>query len=293
MKRILFLCTLVAAPFSLVADVFYINVDKTKKYQKCLCSDWDECIASDMGNFSKKMNAFFVAPGLWGASKGMKDARHEGQPLEGLAAHLDYMIAQKPSLQHKRAKLMHKLNEAKPHVPIIDYYQKLQADGVPLIIATNNDHETLVIKTTKVNKHLQKKQHVPLTYAACYCAGSCPLIKDGKTSDGMPAGSVWAGKNSDEYFEKLFRFAESEFGYDRANTLFIFVDDLKHNIERACTVAKREGVALLAIHKNKSDNKIVREMHAALSSLALHASLAPLKKAGQTIIEESRKSIQS
>lgn len=274
MKRflsILSLCALMAVQ-SVSADIHYVNVDSTKEFADiCCCCDFDKCIATDLGKAGKKWEAFLFGPRMWSAAGGIRNARHNGEKLEGLAAHLDYMIAKEPKLAPKRAKLMWKLNKAKPHVELIAYIQQLQAQGIKLIIATNNDLETLRVKTRKLNFELRKKGRKPLTYAGVYCAGSCPQIKNGKTPEGLPAGSVWRGKFTDEYFEKLFRFAETEFGYDRKNTLFVFVDDLKINIDRACKVAKREGVSLIAVHKNRSDAKIVSEMQAALRSLKVES----------------------
>jgi hypothetical protein len=273
MKRflsILSFCALMAA-HTASADIHYVNVDPTKVFVNTVIgSDWDDTLAKDHSNLGKKARGFVIGGfRLAKASEGRKEARVNGEPLEGLVAHLDYMIARKPKLALKREKLMQNLNKAKPHVELIAYIQQLQARGIKLIIATNNDLATLRVKTRKLNFELRKKGRKPLTYAGVYCAGSCPEIKNGKTPEGLPAGSVWRGKFTDEYFEKLFRFAETEFGYDRKNTLFVFVDDLKINIDRACKVAKREGVALIAVHKNKSDKKIVCEMKAALSSLKI------------------------
>lgn len=261
-----------------------VNVDRSGNtaYTKELLSDWDSVIAEDHSKIGKKFKAFWFGPTLWKSAGGIKDARHNGQRLEGLAAHLDYMIAKEPKLATKRSELIWKLNKAEPHVALIQYYQQLQAQGVRLIIATNNDYETLAVKTRKLNRKLRKKGNKPLTYDAVYCAGSCPELVNGKTPDGKPAGSVWRGKFTNEYFEKLFRFSEENFGTDRKNTLFIFVDDLKHNIDRACRVAKREGVALIAVHKNTSDEKIVMALQETLSSLTFEMInkkvIEPLRK---------------
>lgn len=282
MKRflsILSLCALMAAQ-SASADIYYVNIDLTKPIEfikKILCSDWDTVIADDSGAFGKFFAGLGVVP--FGKTmrilkhqgfeiiRTMKSARHDGQPLKGLAANIDRLIELEPLLAPYREKLMRALNDASPHAELIAYYQCLQAQGVPLIVATNSDYKSLMIKTVKLNTKLCKKGRKKLTYAACYCGGSCPEIKDGRTPNGMPAGSVWLGKDSDEYFEKLFRFAETEFGCDRKDTLFIFVDDLEKNIHRACRVAQREGVSLLAIHKNRSDKRIVQELQIALHTI--------------------------
>ncbi len=276
-----------------------VNVDRSGNthYTEELLSDWDTVIGEDFGKAGKKWKAFWFGPTLWKSAGGIKDARHNGQRLEGLSAHLDYMIKKEPKLASKRSELMWKLNKAEPHVALIQYYQQLQADGVRLIIATNNDYETLVVKTKKLNRKLRKKGNKPLTYDAVYCAGSCPELADGNTPDGKPAGSVWLGKFTDEYFEKLFRFSAERFGADRKNTLFIFVDDLKHNIDRACRVAKREGVALIAVHKNTSDEKVVMALQQTLSSLTFNTVhkkvIQPLKdelaEMGTFVIDQENK----
>lgn len=281
MKRFLsILLALVVPQFASAASqiIYYVNVDQfgqTQYARKTLLSDWDTVIADDLGRAGKKWEAFWIGGfRMANASRGRKEARVNGQRLEGLVSHLDYMIAREPKLARKRNKLMWKLNKAEPHEEIIAYYQALQAQGIKLIIATNNDYGCLDIKTRKLNAKLRKKGLKPLLYDGIYCAGSCPEIKNGKAPNGMPAGSVYAGKFSDEYFEKLFRFAEAEFGYDRKNTLFIFVDDLKINIDRALKVAKREGVALIAVHKNTSDRKVVEALQGALSYLSPAVALA-------------------
>lgn len=283
MKRFLsILLALVVPQFTSIAGqqiIYYANVDQSgqTQYQKCGLYDWDSTLCKDLGKAGKKWEAFWIGGiRMANAAKGRKKARVNGQPLEGLVSHLDYMIEREPKLARKRNKLMWKLNKAEPLVKMIEQCQQLQAQGMKLIIATNNDYGTLAVKTRKLNANLRKKQLKPLQYDGVYCAGSCPEIKNGKAPNGMPAGCVYAGKFSDEYFEKLFRFAETEFGYNRKNTLFIFVDDLKINIDRALKVAQREGVALIAVHKNTSDKKVVDALQAALSSLEMHTALAPV-----------------
>lgn len=264
-----------------------VNVDRSGDtvYTKELLSDWDKVIGEDRGKAGKKWKAFWFGPTLWKSAGGIKDARHNGQRLEGLSAHLDYMIAKEPKLARKRSELMWKLNKAEPHVALIKYYQELQAQGVRLIIATNNDYETLAVKTKMLNRKLRKKGNKPLTYDAVYCAGSCPELANGNTPDGKPAGSVWLGKFTDEYFEKLFRFSEENFGTDRKKTLFIFVDDLKHNIDRACRVAKREGVALIAVHKNTSDEKVVMALQKTLNSLVFNKVHKIVEQQNKTLVK--------
>ncbi len=250
--------------------VYMPNFNCFKYKQIVLLSDWDTVIANENGAFSKLFAGLCTIPVTKslpilfkrGSTIGgiMKNARSDGQPLKGIAANIDYLAELEPSLKPYRNKLMFRLNSATPHTEIIAYYQTLQAQGLPLIIATNNDYESLAIKTTKLNIKLRKKKRPSFTYNGCYCGGACPTLKNNKAPNGMPANSVWLGKDCDEYFEKLFTFVESEFGYNRTDTLFIFIDDLDKNIERARRVAQKEGVTLCAVHKNDSDRKIVCEM---------------------------------
>ena len=275
----LFSALLFTAP-AMHADI-YMPANKNFRYKHIvLLSDWDKVIANDKGAMGK----LFAGMGAVPAKKSMpilfkrggkianimKSARYDGQKLKGLAANIDYLTNFEPSLKPYRNKLMVKLNGASAHKELIAYYQTLQAQGMPLVIATNNDYESLVIKTKKLNLQLRKKRLKQLTYDACYCAGACPSIKDNKAPNGMPAGSVWLGKDSDEFFTKLFTFVETELGYNREDTLFIFIDDLDKNIARARRVAHKEGVMLCAVHKNKSDHKIVGEMKQMFSTLSQH-----------------------
>lgn len=253
------------------------NFKSFKYKQIVLLSDWDTVIANEKGAFSK----LFVGLGAIPASTSlrilfkrggtivsiMKKVGYDGKQLKGLAANIDYLAELEPSLKPYRNKLMVKLNGATPHTEIITYYQELQEQGLPLIIATNNDYESLTIKTTKLNAKLLKKKRKSFTFNGCYCGGSFPTLKNNKAPNGMPAGSVWLGKDCDEYFEKLFTFVESEFGYNRTDTLFIFIDDLDKNIHRARRVAQKEGVTLCAVHKNQSDRKIVCEMKSLFSTI--------------------------
>lgn len=259
---------------SITADTYFKPTQQGYEHVVFLL-DWDSVIADDKGRLAKFFSALGAVPvkkslpivfrRMGKLIKTLKESRNDGQALKGVAAHIDCMVEQEPSLKPYRDRLMQKLNDAKPRCEMVSYIQEMQNKGIKLISATNNDYESLSIKLKKLNARLINKKRKPFRFDGYFCAGSCPQIVNNRVADGTPAGSVYAGKDSDEYFEKLFAFVETEFGYNRSKTLFVFVDDLKKNITRARNVAEREGVSLCAVHRNRSDKKIVAEMKKALS----------------------------
>lgn len=188
----------------------------------------------------------------------IKEARYDGQKLKGLKANLDCIIEAEPSLQSYRSKLINRLNEVSPRIHMIRFLNTLHILGYPLMIATNNDYESLCIKMRKLNKQLRKQNIRPFICDACFCAGSCPELLDINAPN--RAGFVYGGKDTDAYFSQFFDFVEDQFGYKKNETLFIYIDDLDKNIERARQVAEREKVQLYGVHRNKSDKKIISEL---------------------------------
>jgi hypothetical protein len=262
-------------------DTIKVHIDDTDEFVFIVfLSDWDSVVADDRWIASQVFAAFTAVPfkKLWAVLsdakkrthiiKTIKDARNERQDLKGLAANLDYIIKMEPSLLQYRSAIMNRVFEAYPRRVMIAFYQQLQTAGVPMIVATNNDYETLMLKSAKPDARLAKAHLPPFTFNAAYCAGSNPDIVDNRASNGLPAGSVAEGKDSDAYFEAIFRFVETEFGYSRKNTLFIFNDDKPRNVERACRIAEKEGVSLLGVIRNRSDKTIVKEIEKVLKKHA-------------------------
>jgi hypothetical protein len=242
--------------------VFCENIP-TKVTQVILLSDWDEVIARDTGTMGKFFSALgtipfskslaIMATSGTTLSKTMRQARKNGQPLKGLASHIDHIIELKPSLRPYRQKLMRALNHAKPDLALIEFYQEMQNKGVPLIIATNNDYESLIIKLHKVNQKLRKRKKGTVTFDACFCAGTLPT--NYKSLHDTKAHAVYDGKDCDEYFKQAYQFVLSEYADDPAHTILIFVDDLGKNIARACSVAREMQIPLMAIHHKQRRTK--------------------------------------
>ncbi len=190
----------------------------------------------------------------------VKDARYDGQKLKGLKANLDCILKAEPSLKPYRAKLISRLNKVSPRPDMIRFLNEIRLQWVPLVIATNNDYESLMLKMSRLDTKLRKKRIEPFIYDAAFCAGSCPELIDRTAPHGIPASFVYGGKDTDAYFSDFFDFIAQSFGYDTYETLFIYIDDLYKNIERAARVAAEEGVQLYAVHRNKPDKEIVEEM---------------------------------
>jgi hypothetical protein len=277
----IFLGTLIIIPL-LNADV-YFEPTKTKFEHVVGLIDQDKVVSDDTGGFTKFFDAMKIVPlrislpiiirqcaTIVGA---LCSSRGDKQPIKGIGTNIDRMIEKEPALKQYREVLMWKLNNAWPRLDMITYLQSMQRSGVKLVSATNNDVESLLIKMEKLNHRMVEKNLVPLRFDAYFCAGSSSGIANNKASDGRPAQAVIGGKDTDEYFEKIFTFAEKQYGCNRADTLFIFVDDLEKNITRARNVAKRENVTLCAVLRNKPDNIIVAEMQQALSTYLPHIAL--------------------
>jgi beta-phosphoglucomutase-like phosphatase (HAD superfamily) len=262
---------------SMIADTTCVHIRDTDIFELVIdLTDWDSVVADDRWLVTQVFVAFTSVPfkKLWAflrnhkkrahIMKTINEARNEKQSLKGVSANLDYIIKMEPSLLPYRQQIMEAINEAYPRYPMIAFYQQLHAAGVPIIVATNNDYETLMLKSAKLDARLIKAGYAPFIFDAAYCAGPNPEIVDHKAPNGMPAGSVAAGKDSDEYFSALFHFIEHELGYDLKKILFIFNDDKRRNVERACRVAEKEGISLLGVVRNKSDKRIIREIEKVL-----------------------------
>lgn len=190
----------------------------------------------------------------------VKDARYDGQKLKGLKANLDCILEAEPSLKPYRAKLISRLNKVSPRTDMIRFLNEIRLKWVPLVIATNNDYESLMLKMSRLDKKLRKKRIEPFIYDAAFCAGSCPELIDNNMPHDIPAGFVYGGKDTDVYFSACFDFIAASCGYDKHETVFIYIDDLYKNIERALRVAAEDGVQLYAVHRNKPDKEIIEEM---------------------------------
>jgi len=268
-----FLILLLVCSFSL-ADVFSPVIVHEIKHVVILC-DWDGVPADQMSTVGQFFTALNTVPMKksfpiifsrgFQLMKTMFSGNNDGQLLKGLAANLDLLIEQEPSLEPYRHKLMYRLNDAQPRIPMVQYLQTLHTQGIPIIIATNNDYESLMVKSKKLNRYLAHKGISPFTYDGIFCGGSSPQIVGNEAPNGLPAGYVCAGKDSAEYFEKIFAFVETEFGYNRNDTLYVFIDDNKKNIALARTVAQQEQVMLCTVHRNHKDITVIQEMRNALS----------------------------
>jgi hypothetical protein len=232
--------------------------------------DLDKVVLNESGGLGKLWAALITVPlkksipillrQRTRLAKLVKEARYDGQKLKGLKANLDCILEAEPSLKPYRAKLISRLNKVSPRTDMICFLSAVRMRGIPLAIATNNDYESLRIKIDRLNEKLRRKQISPFIYDACFCAGSCPELVEHSTPHGIPAGFVYGGKDTDDYFAQFFDFIEAELGFDKYKTLFIYIDDLGKNINRARRVAQQEGVQLYAVYRNKADKKIINEM---------------------------------
>lgn len=255
--------------FAVSADIY--RPQETRSYEHVIIFfDLDKVVLNESSGLGKLWAALITVPLKKSIpillrqrkrlAKLVKEARYDGQKLKGLKANLDCILEAEPSLKPYRAKLISRLNKVSPRSDMIRFLNMICYQGVPLAIATNNDYESLRIKIDRLNKKLRKKHNAPFLYDACFCAGSCPELVDNKRPHGIPADFVYGGKDTDDYFSHFFDFIEAELGFDKYKTLFIYIDDLDKNIHRARRVAAQEGVLLYAVHRNKSDKKIINEM---------------------------------
>lgn len=272
--NIMHLCMVIAV----YADVY--TPQKVREYKKVVIFfDLDKVVLDEISGLGKVWAGLSAVPLRKSIpillrqrrrlTKLVKQARYDGQKLKGLKANLDLIIEAEPSLKPYRAKLIDKLNEVTQRSAMVCFLNSIRLVVGPLVIATNNDYESLCIKINKLNKKLRKKQMNPFVYDACFCAGSCPELIDNRAPHGIPAGFVYGGKDTDEYFMRFFDFIEDAFGYNKYETLFIYIDDLDKNITRARQVAEKEGVQLYAVHRNKPDKKIINEMRTLFRSIPL------------------------
>jgi hypothetical protein len=269
MKKLL-LQSIIFCIFSVVHAEIYRSPITQNHEHVVIFFDLDKVVLNESGGLGKLWAALITVPLKKSIpillrqrkrlAKLVKEARYDGQKLKGLKANLDCILEAEPSLKPYRAKLISRLNKVSPRTDMIRFLNTVRMMGVPLAIATNNDYESLRIKIDRLNRKLCKKDISPFIYDACFCAGSCPELVDTSAPHGIPAGFVYGGKDTDEYFAQFFDFIEAELGFDKYKTLFIYIDDLGKNISRARRVAQQEGVQLYAVYRNKADKKIINEM---------------------------------
>lgn len=273
MIKAIFSAAFILLPVHLGADTMLININSDDTFDQVVnLTDWDSVVANDHW-MSTQIALAFSTPPLKVLFVALADTeifaylkrvifegRDERQKLKGFTAHLDYAVSRVEALQSYRDAILHRIVEAYPRVPMVVFYQQLQANGVPIVVATNNDYETLMIKSQKLDARLAAKQLPPFNFDAAYCGGLNKGIISGKAPNGMLAGFVPEGKDSDAYFEALYRFVRTDLGYDPQKTLFMFTDDKRRNVERACNVAQKEGIRLLGVVRNRADTKIINEV---------------------------------
>jgi len=278
MKRTLFLTIVFNFLYTVHADIYWPS--HTQPYKDIIIFfDLDKVVLDEIGGLSKVWAALMVVPLKKSVpillrqrkelAKLVKESRYDGQKLKGLKANLDCILEAEPKLRPYRAKLIDRLNEVAPRKAMIRFLNVLRLAGSPLIIATNNDYESLHIKIYKLNKKLRKKHISSFIYDAAFCAGSCPELIENKRSYDVPVDFVYGGKDTDAYFVRLFEFVEIELGYKKNETLFIYIDDLYKNIERARRIAEENNVQLFAVHRNKSDKKTIEEMRTLFRAIPL------------------------
>jgi hypothetical protein len=280
MKRLL-LKSIALSIFSVVHAEIYRSPIAQDHTHVVIFFDLDKVVLNESGGLGKLWAALITVPLKKSLpillrqrkrlAKLVKEARYDGQKLKGLKANLDCILEAEPTLKPYRAKLISRLNKVSPRSDMIRFLNEVRLMGIPLVIATNNDYESLRIKIDRLNKKLCKKGVSPFAYDACFCAGSCPELVDDNAPDGIPAGFVYGGKDTDEYFAQFFDFIEVELALDKYKTIFIYIDDLGKNIERARRVAQQEGVQLYAVYRNKADRKIINEMRILFRSIPVKA----------------------
>lgn len=269
MKRFILQSMMLNSFFMVQAEIYRSPIARDHEHV-VIFFDLDKVVLNESGGLGKLWAALITVPLKRSLpillrqrkrlAKLVKEARYDGQKLKGLKANLDCILEAEPSLKPYRAKLISRLNKVSPRSDMIRFLNAVRAAGIPLAVATNNDYESLRIKIDRLNKKLRKKRINPFIYDACFCAGSCPELIEDSAPHGIPAGFVYGGKDTDDYFSAFFDFIETELGFDKYKTLFIYIDDLGKNINRARRVALKEGVQLYAVYRNKADKKIINEM---------------------------------
>lgn len=265
--------TCILLPLYMCADTMLININKDDTFDQMVnLTDWDSVVADDYWMFTQIAIAFTTPPLKVLLSvlrdkeisaylkKVVFEGRDEWQKLKGFTAHIDYVASRIEALKPYRDAILYRIVEAYPRLSMIAFYQQLQANGVPIVVATNNDYETLMVKSKKLNARLATKRLPLFIFDAAYCGGFNKSIINGRAPNDMPAGFVPEGKDSDAYFQGLYRFAQTDLGYDVKKTLFIFTDDKRRNVERACNIAQKEGIHLLGVVRNRADTKIINEV---------------------------------
>lgn len=217
---------------------------------KAIASDWDQVIsnkdkwAQNWGYLKLiKPNRLWSALKLWARADVRDDIKkakkhslidENGNPIKiyGAGNYIDY-FAQKydPSLAEIRQPLVEVLASVKPIKSTIALYQEL---GLPVVVWTNNDHESYNAKLANLNQQIQP-QFSPV-------AGFAVEQDEAKSSE----ASSLTGKPTADYYTKAYEYTKNKLNLGDKDTV-VFVDDMAENIDAARQVAKEQNLPIVAI----------------------------------------------
>lgn len=232
----------------------------------CIGTDFDK-VLSIPSKYAQGLKAMQIlgitdtARGLWlyATSKEVRDTVNAAQatnlkdanglPVIGTEGYIHYLFKQMPFVSEEKKKALIRVELIfKPNVPLIEYYQELQNQGIIIYVWTDNDQGGYERKLNALNAALKTLGKKPFTPDGFHCA------KVGTKERGY-------SKVHPEYFRDAYAELRATHGTALCNKEVLFIDDKIENVQSAFTAQQEYGLNLDAVvyDSRKSQLHVVEE----------------------------------
>jgi hypothetical protein len=172
----------------------------------------------------------------------LKDAN--GLPVIGAEGYVNYLFKDMPFVSEEKKKRLARVELIfKPNVALIEYYQKLQDQGIIVYVWTDNDEAGYKRKLEALNAALATLGKKPFVPNGFHCA------KVGTTERGY-------SKIHSEYFRDAYNEMMAAHGATIAHKAVLFVDDKIDNITSALKARDEYKLNLEAVLYDSKKTKL-------------------------------------
>lgn len=218
---------------------------------------WESGKAIGLKNTAKGLKKIMTDKKAWEtvkAAAGKKLYYPDGRKVIGAPNYVELIVQDAlPFLTEKeKAKLLEIAWQVKPNVELIEFYQTLQKNGIPVYVWTDNDQAGYDKKLGILNAELVKMGKQPFIPNGFQCAISSTLTDPG------------LNKEYAQYFKQAYQTLQNEHPELGATPKMLFLDDRMKYVENARNAAKTENINLEAFQYKgkKSDLEQLRAMFA-------------------------------
>lgn len=235
----------------IIAGLF-AGIVQAEQAIKIVATDFDKVLSipSPAGQFNKAMQAIGfqnTMRGLWvlaTSSQARADFKsalktdlrgHDNKPIIGSEAYVEYLCSNHiPFVSAEKRKLLANVElYFKPNAPLIEFYQELQAKGIPVYVWTDNDEHGFKRKLNALNTELVKLGKPEFKPDGFYCA------KPGTKEPGY-------SKDDPDYFKLAYQELVKVHGNLLTAGNVLFIDDKPKNVASSNEAATKYGLNLEA-----------------------------------------------